>query len=48
MEVGGLPTYRRKPRADRQGWFYELFGLSFKEFIGQDTTPKINTESRKI
>lgn len=48
MEVKGLPSYRKRPREDRQGWFYDLFGFSFKEFIGEDTTPKINTEARRI
>jgi len=43
MEVAGLPSYRRKPRADRQGWFYDLFGMSFRECIGINTTPTINT-----
>lgn len=43
MEVKNLPTFRRRLREDRQGWFYDLFGMSFKEFIGIDATPKINT-----
>ena len=30
MEVAGLPTFRKRPRPDRQGWFYNLFGQSFK------------------
>ncbi len=48
MEVNGLPSYRARPRPDRQGWFYDLFGFSFREFIGEDTTPKINTQERRI
>jgi hypothetical protein len=48
MEVNGLPSYRKRPRPDRQGWFYDLFGVSFKEFVGVDTTPSVNTEPRLI
>lgn len=43
MEVNGLPSYRKRPRPDRQGWFYDLFGASFWEFVGYDTTPTVNT-----
>jgi hypothetical protein len=48
MEVKGLPSFRKRLRKDRDGWFYRLFGVSFKEFLGEDTTPKINTEARRI
>lgn len=48
MEVKGLPSYRKRPRDDRKGWFYDLFGFSFAEFVGENTTPKINTEARRI
>lgn len=44
MEVQGLPSYRKRARPDRQGWFYDLFGMSFGEFLGKDTTPNINTQ----
>lgn len=48
MEVAGLPTYRKRLRPDRQGWFYNLFGVSFKEMVGYDTTPNVSTQERRI
>lgn len=48
MEVNGLPTFRKRRRPDRQGWFYDLFGVGFKEWIGYDTTPKINPNERRL
>lgn len=48
MEVKGLPTFNRRRRPDRQGWFYDLFGVSFKEWVGYDTTPNVKTEQRRI
>lgn len=48
MEVKGLPSFRTRARPDRQGWFYDLFGMGFQEFLGYDTTPKINTQERRI
>jgi hypothetical protein len=48
MEVKGLPTFVSRRRSDRQGWFYDIFGMGFKEFLGYDTTPKINTEERRV
>jgi len=30
MEVKGLPSFRKRPRPDRQGWFYDIFGVSFR------------------
>lgn len=48
MEVKGLPTFNTRRRPDRQGWFYDLFGVSFKEWIGYDTAPKVKTEPRRV
>jgi hypothetical protein len=42
MEVKDQPTFRTRPRKDRQGWFYDITGMGFYEFLGYDTTPKIN------
>ena len=37
MEVKNLPQFNSKKRQERTGFFYELFGLSFKEFTnGKD------------
>lgn len=48
MEVKNLPTFDARRRPDRQGWFYDIFGVSFKEWLGYDTSPKINTEQRRV
>jgi hypothetical protein len=48
MEVNGLQSFRVRKRPDRQSWFYDLFGVSFKEWLGYNTAPKINTEQRRI
>ncbi|EAS04257.1 hypothetical protein TTHERM_00299750 (macronuclear) [Tetrahymena thermophila SB210] len=37
MEVKNLPTFDKKIREERTGFFYQLFGLSFNEFLyGKD------------
>lgn len=48
MEVRDMPTFDARRRDDRQGWFYDIVGMSFKEWIGSDTTPKVNSEQERV
>jgi hypothetical protein len=46
--VKNAPIFNSKIRKDRDGWFYNIFGVGFGELIGTTPEPKVKENLERI